>query len=82
MNAAEPIEAMPTDGHARGIVDESSSAQQISAGGDQSKTQAVETEAVEAEGDPEAAAAQGKAVVVPDDRCFLPQFRLCRDLLW
>ena len=38
MNAAEPVEATPTDGYARGIVDESSSAQQISAGGDQSNT--------------------------------------------
>ena len=45
-------------------------------------TQAVEAEAVEAEEDPEAAAAEGEAVVVPEDRWLLPQFRLCRDLLW
>ena len=45
-------------------------------------TQAVESEAVEAEGDPEAAAAEGEAVVIPEDRWLLPQFRLCRNLLW
>ena len=35
MNAAEPVQATPTDGHAGGIVDESSPAQQILAGEDQ-----------------------------------------------
>ena len=33
MNAAEPVPATPNDGHARGIVDKSSSAQQLGAVG-------------------------------------------------
>ena len=38
MNAEEPVAATPTDGHAPGIVDELSSAQQLSAGGAGSNT--------------------------------------------
>ena len=45
------------------------------------------TQAVDAEGDPEVAAAEAavvpvKAAVVSDNVRFLPQYLLCRDLVW
>ena len=81
MNAAEPVAATPTDGHTPGIVDESSSAQQISAGGVQSNTSSGGAGRRRGRRSRSQSNRGKEAAVVPDDRWFLPQFRLCRDLL-